>query len=85
MRKMTPDFPRLRFLLRIARGGTRTRTTENGHRILSPERLPFRHPGENVPLSLEITGFQPHRRYFPMIDKIWPLMRYNISLKGLSG
>ncbi len=36
-----------------ARGGTRTRTTFTGHRILSPERLPFRHPGIRTSIGIE--------------------------------
>jgi hypothetical protein len=30
-------------------GGTRTRTTLSGQRILSPLRLPFRHIGSDFP------------------------------------
>ncbi len=65
----------------IARGGTRTRTTENGHRILSPERLPFRHPGEEVSLSLETIGFQPDIKYLSLIFNFAMPMRYNGRVK----
>lgn len=38
-----------------ARGGTRTRTSK-GQRILSPLRLPFRHPGSG---RADYTGKRP--------------------------
>src|SRR6202040_1419343 len=46
-----------------ARGGSRTHMRKNPRRILSPQRLPFRHPGDWQYKSNQRTGLlQPERQ-----------------------
>jgi hypothetical protein len=47
--------------MRSARGGSRTRTAAVGQRILSPPRLPFRHPGPAK--KKRFVGWSLCRRY----------------------
>jgi hypothetical protein len=47
-----------------ARGGSRTHMRKNPRRILSPQRLPFRHPGEALQTYRikRLSATQPHAR-----------------------